>query len=83
MAKTPTGFVSLKSVTQGTPDAATALADIRQMNQDIGKRTEEFAMPSIAQGTPSTDEEFRAIRRIYFKTAARRSRTMWHTRSSC
>jgi len=41
VAKSPDGFVSLKSLTQGPPDAATALAEIRRIYFKTTKQTIE------------------------------------------
>jgi hypothetical protein len=68
MAKTPTGFVSLKSVTQGTPDAATALADIRQLYFKTTSQTIEndFAH-AIELLKTLPDEESRAKAHVYME----------------
>ena len=64
----PAGFVSLKSVTHGRPDAATALAQIRQIYFRTSRRTIEhdFAHAiELLKGLP--DEETRQKASVYME----------------
>ena len=59
----PDGFVSLKSVKQGAPDAASALADIRRIYFETTKKTIEndFAHAiELLKSLPTEDERERA-----------------------
>ena len=59
----PAGFVSLKSITQGQPDAASALADIRRIYFKTTKQTIEhdFAHAiELLKSLPTEDEREKA-----------------------
>jgi hypothetical protein len=69
--KPATGFVSLKSVTQGPPDAAAALAEIRQIYFKTSRRTidNDFAH-AIELLKTLPDEESRAKAHVYMEGLA-------------
>ena len=69
--KPANGFVSLKSVTQGPPDAAAALAEIRQIYFKTSRRTidNDFAH-AIELLKTLPDEESRAKAHVYMEGLA-------------
>jgi len=59
----PAGFVSLKSMTQGPPDAASALADIRRIYFKTTKQTIEHDLAhaiELLKSLPSEEEREKA-----------------------
>jgi hypothetical protein len=76
----PANFVPLKSVTAGTPDPATALAEIRQIYFKTSRRTidNDFAHAiELLKSLP--DEDTRAKAHVYMEGLAEMSRE-WGTR---
>ena len=79
----PPGFVSLKSVTQGQPDPAAALAEIRQIYFKTSKRTidHDFAHAvELLKALP--DEETRARAHVYMEGLAEMAREWGKPRGS-
>lgn len=73
--RTPSGFVPLKAVTAGTPDAASALAEIRQIYFKTSRRTidNDFAHAiELLRSLP--DEDTRARAHVYMEGLAEMSR---------
>lgn len=71
MTEKPAGFVPLKSVSRGKPDAAAALAEIRQLYFKTSKRTVEhdFAHAiELLKALP--DEETRQKAHVYMEGLA-------------
>jgi hypothetical protein len=63
MAKTPSGFISLKSLKQGPPDATSALAEIRRIYFATTRQTIEhdFAHAiELLKSLPGEDERQKA-----------------------
>ena len=74
-ATKPAGFVSLKSVTGGRPDAATALAEIREIYFQTTKRTIDNDLAhAIALVKSLPDEETRAKAHVYMEGLAEMAR---------
>ena len=75
MAKTPDGFVSLKSLKQGPPDAAVALAEIRRIYFKTTRDTidHDFAHAiELLKGLPNEDEREKAT--VYMQGLAEMQR---------
>jgi len=71
----PANFVPLRSVTAGTPDPATALAEIRQIYFKTSRRTidNDFAHAiELLKSLP--DEDIRAKAHVYMEGLAEMSR---------
>jgi hypothetical protein len=71
----PAGFVPLKAVTGGTPDAASALAEIRQIYFKTSRRTidNDFAHAvELLKSLP--DEDTRARAHVYMEGLAEMAR---------
>jgi hypothetical protein len=83
MAKTPSGFVSLKSLTQGPPDARSALAEIRRIYFATTRQTIEndFAHAiELLKSLPGEDERQKA--HVYMEGLAEMQREWLSTRHS-
>lgn len=81
-ASKPSGFISLKSVTAGTPDSKAAIAEIRQIYFKTTKRTIDNDLAhAIALVKSIPDEETRSKAHVYMEGLAemakewRRSKT--------
>jgi hypothetical protein len=67
----PVGFVSLRSVTRGRPDAAAALSEIRRIYFRTSKRTIDNDMAHAIELLKSLpDEETRAKAHVYMEGLA-------------
>jgi hypothetical protein len=78
----PTGFVPLKAVTAGRPDAAAALAEIRQIYFKTSRRTidNDFAHAvELLKSLP--DEDTRARAHVYMEGLADMAREWGGARS--
>jgi hypothetical protein len=78
----PSGFVPLKAVTRGAPDAASALAEIRQIYFKTSRRTidNDFAHAiELLKSLP--DEEARSRAHVYMEGLAEMAREWGNTRS--
>jgi hypothetical protein len=78
----PSGFVPLKAVTRGAPDAAAALAEIRQIYFKTSRRTidNDFAHAiELLKSLP--DEEARSRAHVYMEGLAEMAREWGNTRS--
>ena len=63
MAKTPAGFVSLKSLKQGPPDATAALAEIRRIYFKTTRQTIDHDLAhaiELLKGLPTEDDREKA-----------------------
>jgi hypothetical protein len=63
MAKSPAGFVSLKSLKQGPPDATAALAEIRRIYFKTTRQTIEHDLAhaiELLKNLPSEDDREKA-----------------------
>ena len=63
MAKSPAGFVSLKSLKQGPPDAAAALAEIRRIYFKTTRQTVDHDMAhaiELLKSLPTEDDREKA-----------------------
>ena len=66
--KKPLGFVSLKSVTAGKPDPASAIAEIRQIYFRTTKRTIDNDLAhAIELVTSIADEDLRSKAHVYME----------------
>jgi hypothetical protein len=75
VAKSTTGFVSLKSLTQGPPDAAAALAEIRRIYFKTTRNTIDNDLAhaiELLKSLPSEDERERAT--VYMQGLAEMQR---------
>lgn len=75
MAKTPDGFVSLKSLKQGPPDAASALAEIRRIYFKTTKQTIDHDLThaiELLKSLPNDDEREKAT--VYMQGLAEMQR---------
>ena len=75
MAKSPDGFVSLKSLTQGHPDAAAALAEIRRIYFKTTRETIDHDLAhaiELLKSLPSEDEREKAT--VYMQGLAEMQR---------
>lgn len=82
MAKTPSGFVSLKSLKQGPPDAASALAEIRRIYFKTTRETidHDFAHAiELLKSLPGEDEREKAT--VYMQGLAEMQRN-WANKKS-
>jgi hypothetical protein len=71
----PVGFVSLKSVTGGTPDPAAALAQIREIYFKTSRRTIDNDFTHAIELLKSVpDEEMRAKAHVYMEGLAEMAR---------
>lgn len=71
----PAGFVPLKAVTAGRPDAASALADIRQIYFKTSRRTIENDFAHAIELLKSLpDEDTRARAHVYMEGLAEMAR---------
>jgi hypothetical protein len=71
----PVGFVSLKSVTGGTPDPAAALAQIREIYFKTSRRTIDNDFTHAIELLKSVpDEETRARAHVYMEGLAEMAR---------
>lgn len=71
MADKPPGFVSLKSLTRGAPDPATALADIRRIYFKTSRQTIEHDFAHAIELLKSLpDEEARQKAHVYMEGLA-------------
>jgi hypothetical protein len=80
--RSPSGFVPLKAVTKGPPDAASALAEIRQIYFKTSRRTidSDFAHAiELLKSLP--DEEARARAHVYMEGLAEMAREWGDGRS--
>jgi len=78
----PSGFVPLKAVTRGAPDAASALAEIRQIYFKTSRRTidNDFAHAiELLKSLP--DEAARSRAHVYMEGLAEMAREWGDTRS--
>jgi hypothetical protein len=78
MAKTPAGFVSLKSLKQGPPDGTTALAEIRRIYFATTRQTIEndFAHAiELLKSLPGEEERQKA--HVYMEGLSEMQRE-WH-----
>jgi len=78
----PSGFVPLKAVTRGAPDAASALAEIRQIYFKTSRRTidNDFAHAiELLKSLP--DEAARSRAHVYMEGLAEMAREWGNTRS--
>jgi hypothetical protein len=79
VAKPPAGFVSLKSLKQGRPDSATALADIRRIYFKTTRQTidHDFAHAiELLKSLPTEEEREKAT--VYMQGLAEMQRN-WAT----
>jgi hypothetical protein len=63
VAKTPAGFISLKSLKQGTPDAAAALAEIRSLYFKTTRQTIDHDLAyaiELLKSLPTEDDREKA-----------------------
>ena len=63
MAKTPDGFVSLRSLKQGPPDSAAALAEIRRIYFKTTRKTIDHDLAhaiELLKSLPSEDDREKA-----------------------
>jgi len=75
VAKTPDGFVPLKSLTQGPPDAAAALAEIRRIYFETTRQTIDHDLAhaiELLKSLPSEDEREKAT--VYMQGLAEMQR---------
>ena len=75
MAKSPAGFVSLKSIKQGPPDSASALADIRRMYFKTTRQTIDHDLVhaiELLKGLPSEEDREKAT--VYMQGLAEMQR---------
>ena len=80
-ASRPHGFVSLKSVTAGTPDPKAAIAEIRQIYFKTTKRTIDNDLAhAIALVKSISDEDTRSKAHVYMEGLAEMARE-WGRRS--
>jgi hypothetical protein len=71
----PSGFVPLKAVTAGTPDAASALAEIRQIYFKTSRRTIDNDLAHAIELLKSLpDEDTRARAHVYMEGLAEMAR---------
>ena len=74
-ADKPSGFVSLKSVTAGRPDPATALAEIRQIYFKTTRQTIDNDMAHAIELVKSiADEDLRSKAHVYMEGLAEMAR---------
>ena len=76
MAKTPDGFVSLKSLKQGPPDAAAALAEIRRIYFKTTRQTIDHDLThaiELLKSLPSEDDREKAT--VYMQGLAEMQRS--------
>jgi hypothetical protein len=75
MAKTPSGFISLKSLKQGPPDATSALAEIRRIYFATARQTIENDFAHAIELLKSLpDEEARQKAHVYMEGLAEMQR---------
>ena len=82
MAKSPAGFVSLKSIKQGPPDSASALADIRRIYFKTTRQTIDHDLVhaiELLKGLPSEEDREKAT--VYMQGLAEMQRN-WAKRKS-
>jgi hypothetical protein len=73
--KTPVGFVPLKSVTAGSPDAAAAIAEIRQIYFKTTRRTIDNDLAQAIELLKSiADEDLRSKAHVYMEGLAEMAR---------
>ena len=75
MVKPPAGFVSLKSLKQGAPDSATALAEIRRIYFKTTRQTIDHDLAhaiELLKSLPSEDEREKAT--VYMQGLAEMQR---------
>ena len=73
--KTPAGFVSLKSVTAGSPDPAAAIAEIRQIYFKTTRRTIDNDLAHAIELLKSiADEDLRSKAHVYMEGLAEMAR---------
>ena len=75
MAKSPDGFVSLKSLKQGPPDAAAALVEIRRIYFKTSRQTIDHDLAhaiELLKSLPSEDEREKAT--VYMQGLAEMQR---------
>lgn len=83
MAKSPDGFVSLKSLKQGPPDAAAALAEIRRIYFETTRQTIDHDLAhaiELLKSLPSEDEREKAT--VYMQGLAEMQRNWARKRKS-
>lgn len=83
MAKTPAGFVSLKSLRQGPPDAAAALAEIRRIYFKTTRQTIDNDLAhaiELLKGLPTEDDREKAT--VYMHGLAEMQRNWARKRTS-
>ena len=82
MAKSPAGFVSLKSIKQGPPDSASALADIRRIYFKTTRQTIDHDLAhaiELLKGLPAEEDRERAT--VYMQGLAEMQRN-WAKKKS-
>jgi hypothetical protein len=82
VAKSPDGFVSLRSLKKGPPDTATALAEIRRVYFKTTRQTIEHDLAhaiELLKSLPSEEEREKA--RVYMDGLAQ-MRSEWARRKS-
>ena len=82
MAKSPDGFISLQSLKQGAPDAASALAEIRRIYFKTTRQTidHDFAHAiELLKSLPTEDEREKAT--VYMQGLAEMQRN-WAKKKS-
>jgi hypothetical protein len=83
VAKSPDGFVSLKSLKQGLPDAAAALAEIRRIYFKTSRQTIDHDLAhaiELLKSLPSEDEREKAT--VYMQGLAEMQRNWAGKRKS-
>ena len=82
MAKSPAGFVSLKSIKQGPPDSASALADIRRIYFKTTRQTIDHDLAhaiELLKGLPTEEDREKAT--VYMQGLAEMQRN-WAKKKS-
>lgn len=82
MAKSPAGFVSLRSLKQGPPDAMTGLAEIRRIYFETTRQTIDHDLAhaiELLKSLPTEDDRERAT--VYMQGLAEMQRH-WAKRKS-
>jgi hypothetical protein len=82
VAKTPDGFVSLRSLTQGPPDSAAALAEIRRIYFKTTRKTIDHDLAhaiELLKSLPSEDDREKAT--VYMQGLAEMQKN-WASKKS-
>ena len=82
MAKSPAGFVSLKSLKQGPPDAAAALAEIRRIYFKTTRQTIEHDFAHAIELLKSLETEEERERATAYMHGLSELRKEWSARKN-